>query len=72
MEMVELVVSFWAAFSTSKGTMVRSILYQKPFNSKFYRDAFIFIGVLGIIGEGGAGMFEGGIGECGVRVELGG
>lgn len=44
------------AFSTSKGSMVRSILYQKPFNSKFYRDAFIFIGVLAIIGEVRVGL----------------
>eukprot|EP00731_Ephydatia_muelleri_P014339 Em0008g59a len=48
-----LAVATRTAFSTSKGSMVRSILYQKPFNSKFYRDAFIFIGVLGIIAAGG-------------------
>ena len=46
--------------------MVRSILYQKPFNSKFYRDAFIFIGVLGVIGKGGG--WGGGTDELGVRV----
>ncbi|XP_077866411.1 polyamine-transporting ATPase 13A3 [Saccoglossus kowalevskii] len=36
-------------FSTSKGTLVRSILYPKPMDFKLYRDAMRFIGVLASI-----------------------
>ncbi|XP_053316355.1 probable cation-transporting ATPase 13A4 [Spea bombifrons] len=40
-------------FNTTKGDMVRSILYPKPLNFKLHRDVkwfFIFLGVLAIIG----------------------
>ncbi|KAL9560358.1 hypothetical protein PS6_000297 [Mucor atramentarius] len=36
-------------FSTAKGALVRSMLFPKPNNFKFYRDSFRFIGVLSII-----------------------
>ncbi|KAG0243506.1 hypothetical protein BGW41_002046 [Actinomortierella wolfii] len=36
-------------FNTTKGTLVRSMLFPKPNNFKFYRDSFRFIGVLAII-----------------------
>jgi cation-transporting ATPase 13A2 len=38
-------------FSTAKGALVRSMLFPKPNNFKFYRDSFRFIGVLSVIGE---------------------
>ncbi|XP_072266254.1 probable cation-transporting ATPase 13A4 [Pyxicephalus adspersus] len=40
-------------FNTTKGDMVRSILYPKPLNFKLHRDVkwfFIFLGILAIIG----------------------
>ncbi|KAJ1828260.1 hypothetical protein LPJ56_001215 [Coemansia sp. RSA 2599] len=36
-------------FNTTKGMLVRSILFPKPTSFKFYRDAFRFIGVLAIV-----------------------
>ncbi|KAI8077803.1 P-type ATPase-like protein [Halteromyces radiatus] len=36
-------------FNTAKGALVRSMLFPKPNNFKFYRDSFKFIGVLSII-----------------------
>ncbi|ORY96317.1 hypothetical protein BCR43DRAFT_491482 [Syncephalastrum racemosum] len=36
-------------FSTAKGALVRSMLFPKPNNFRFYRDSFRFIGVLAII-----------------------
>lgn len=36
-------------FSTSKGELVRSIMYPKPADFKFERDTYIFVGVLAII-----------------------
>ncbi|XP_056009039.1 polyamine-transporting ATPase 13A3-like isoform X2 [Ostrea edulis] len=36
-------------FSTSKGDLVRSIMYPKPADFKFERDTYIFVGVLAII-----------------------
>jgi cation-transporting ATPase 13A3/4/5 len=38
-------------FNTAKGALVRSMLFPKPNNFKFYRDSFRFIGVLSIIGK---------------------
>ena len=38
-------------FNSAKGALVRSMLFPKPNNFKFYRDSFRFIGVLSIIGE---------------------
>ena len=37
---------FCVGFSTSKGELVRSILFPKPFGFKFYQDAMKFIGFL--------------------------
>ncbi|KAM8953105.1 putative cation-transporting ATPase 13A4 [Pelodytes ibericus] len=40
-------------FNTTKGDMVRSILYPKPLNFKLHRDVkwfFVFLGILAIIG----------------------
>ncbi|KAL5475535.1 hypothetical protein EMCRGX_G025362 [Ephydatia muelleri] len=39
------------SFLTSKGGMVRSILYPKPLSLKFYADAFKFLAFLGLLGE---------------------
>ncbi|RCI06202.1 hypothetical protein CU098_003218, partial [Rhizopus stolonifer] len=36
-------------FNSAKGALVRSMLFPKPNNFKFYRDSFRFIGVLSII-----------------------
>ncbi|KAG2228910.1 hypothetical protein INT48_004448, partial [Thamnidium elegans] len=36
-------------FSTAKGALVRTMLFPKPNNFKFYRDSFRFIGVLSVI-----------------------
>ncbi|KAJ3101540.1 hypothetical protein HDU97_001289 [Phlyctochytrium planicorne] len=36
-------------FNTTKGALVRSILFPKPNTFKFYRDSFRFIGVLGMV-----------------------
>jgi cation-transporting P-type ATPase 13A2 len=36
-------------FSTTKGELVRSILYSKPIEFKFYSDSFKFIGVLFVL-----------------------
>ncbi|KAI8370583.1 uncharacterized protein BYT42DRAFT_502417 [Radiomyces spectabilis] len=36
-------------FNTAKGALIRSMLFPKPNNFKFYRDSFRFIGVLAII-----------------------
>lgn len=36
-------------FNTTKGALVRSMLFPKPSGFKFYKDAFYYIGVMGII-----------------------
>jgi cation-transporting P-type ATPase 13A2 len=36
-------------FNTTKGALVRSMLYPKPIGFKFYRDSIRFIGVLALI-----------------------
>ncbi|KAK4054952.1 hypothetical protein OIO90_003293 [Microbotryomycetes sp. JL221] len=36
-------------FNTTKGALVRSMLFPKPFGFAFYRDSFRFIGVLGLV-----------------------
>ncbi|KAF9381204.1 hypothetical protein CPC16_009960 [Podila verticillata] len=40
-------------FNTTKGTLIRSMLFPKPNNFQFYRDSFRFIGILAIIACGG-------------------
>ena len=37
------------AFVTTKGNLVRDILYPKPNKFKFYRDSLLFIGFMGIL-----------------------
>ncbi|KAG0341214.1 hypothetical protein BG000_009845 [Podila horticola] len=36
-------------FNTTKGTLIRSMLFPKPNDFQFYRDSFRFIGILAII-----------------------
>ena len=38
-----------AAFNTTKGALVRSMLFPKPSGFKFYRDSFRYIAVMGCI-----------------------
>ncbi|KAI9315959.1 putative P-type ATPase [Dichotomocladium elegans] len=40
-------------FNSAKGALIRSMLFPKPNNFKFYRDSFRFIGVLSIIAMSG-------------------
>jgi len=42
-------VSIVSGFMTSKGELVRSIMFPKPVDFKFSQDAFKFIGALAII-----------------------
>ncbi|KAJ3209585.1 hypothetical protein HDU67_006068 [Dinochytrium kinnereticum] len=44
-----LAVVVRVGFNTTKGALVRSILFPKPNTFKFYRDSFRFIGVLGAV-----------------------
>ena len=50
-EVLALVVR--TGFSTSKGELVRSILFPKPLDFKFHRDSIRFICVLFLIALGG-------------------
>ncbi|KAI5790094.1 hypothetical protein EDC01DRAFT_616492 [Geopyxis carbonaria] len=43
-------------FNTTKGALVRSMLFPKPSTFKFYRDSFYYIGVMGIIALMGFGV----------------
>lgn len=36
-------------FNTAKGSLVRSMLFEKPINFKFYADAFKFVSCLGFV-----------------------
>ena len=36
-------------FNTTKGALIRSMLFPRPNKFRFYRDSFRFIGVMGII-----------------------
>ncbi|CAG8503949.1 12192_t:CDS:10 [Ambispora gerdemannii] len=42
-----LAMAVRTGFNTTKGALIRSILFPKPNKFKFYRDSFRFIGVLG-------------------------
>lgn len=44
-----LAVATRTGFNTTKGALVRSMLFPKPMGFKFYRDSMNFIGVLGLI-----------------------
>jgi cation-transporting ATPase 13A2 len=37
------------AFVTSKGNLVRDILYPRPSKFRFYRDSLIFVGIMAIL-----------------------
>ena len=39
----------FTGFLTSKGELVRAILYPKPVDFRFNKDTYFFIGVLGLI-----------------------
>lgn len=48
-EAVALGIALRTGFSTTKGSLVRSMLFPKPSGFKFYRDSFRYISVMGII-----------------------
>ncbi|KAJ5095152.1 cation-transporting ATPase [Penicillium argentinense] len=48
-EAVALAVVARTGFSTTKGALVRSMLFPKPSGFKFYRDSFRYIAVMGIV-----------------------
>ncbi|CAG8686790.1 1616_t:CDS:10, partial [Ambispora leptoticha] len=45
-EGIALAIAIRTGFNTTKGALIRSILFPKPNKFKFYRDSFRFIGVL--------------------------
>lgn len=48
-EEIALAMVTRTGFNTTKGALVRSMLFPKPAGFKFYRDSFRFIGVMGIV-----------------------
>lgn len=48
-EAVALAMVVRTGFNTTKGALVRSMLFPKPSGFKFYRDSFRYIGVMGFI-----------------------
>lgn len=46
---VALAMVFRTGFSTTKGALVRSMLFPRPMDFAFYRDSFRFIGALALI-----------------------
>lgn len=48
-EAVALAMVVRTGFNTTKGALVRSMLFPKPSGFKFYRDSFRYIGVMGCI-----------------------
>ncbi|CAN6655068.1 vacuolar cation-transporting ATPase Ypk9p [Trichomonascus vanleenenianus] len=46
---VALAVVVRTGFSTTKGALVRSMMFPKPSGFKFYQDSFKYIGVMGMI-----------------------
>jgi cation-transporting ATPase 13A3/4/5 len=48
-EAVALAVVARTGFATTKGALVRSMLFPKPDGFKFYRDSFRYIAVMGIV-----------------------
>lgn len=52
-EAVALAIVIKTGFNTTKGALVRSMLFPKPSGFKFYKDAFRYISVMaGIAGVG--------------------
>lgn len=51
--------SLLTGFSTSKGGMVRSILFPRKLSIKFYADAMKFVLLLAVLGEQGGVRSEG-------------
>ncbi|OKL61963.1 hypothetical protein UA08_02661 [Talaromyces atroroseus] len=48
-EAVALGIALRTGFSTTKGSLVRSMLFPKPSGFKFYRDSFRYISVMGMV-----------------------
>ncbi|KAJ5263741.1 hypothetical protein N7478_011346 [Penicillium angulare] len=48
-EAVALAIVTRTGFSTTKGALVRSMLFPKPSGFKFYRDSFRYIAVMGVV-----------------------
>lgn len=48
-EAVALAIVVRTGFSTTKGALVRSMLFPKPSGFKFYRDSFRYIAVMGLV-----------------------
>lgn len=48
-EAVALAMVVRTGFNTTKGALVRSMLFPKPTGFKFYRDSFYYIAVMGVI-----------------------
>ena len=48
-EAVALAVVVRSGFATTKGSLVRSMLFPKPSGFKFYRDSFRYISVMALI-----------------------
>jgi len=52
-EAVALAIAVRTGFNTTKGALVRSMLFPKPAGFKFYKDAFRYISVMaGVAGVG--------------------
>lgn len=49
-EAVALAIVVRTGFNTTKGALVRSMLFPRPLGFRFYRDAFRYISVMGVIG----------------------
>ena len=49
-EAVALAIVVRTGFNTTKGALVRSMLFPRPLGFKFYRDAFRYIFVMGVVG----------------------
>lgn len=48
-EAIALAIVMRTGFLTTKGALVRSMLFPKPSGFKFYRDSFRYISVMGMI-----------------------
>ena len=57
-EAVALAIVMRTGFNTTKGALVRSMLFPKPLGFKFYKDAFRYITVMaGVAGVGFVASF---------------